>query len=171
MISDPRDGVVVVFKEHFFRGFGLPVSDFFSRFLVFLGLQPHHLAPNAFLQLAAYITLCEGFLGIEPRLDLWCKMFFFNQQSTPTDDLDIKKMTPCGAALVHHWSASGFPKLPLQDSVKKCQRGFFYVKIVDPLHDFINLPPFPIAPPTAKLNWSSSLPKPIPEVKLCAPTL
>ncbi|KAE8806085.1 hypothetical protein D1007_17763 [Hordeum vulgare] len=40
----PRDGEVVVFKEHFFRGFGLPDSEFFSRFLVFFGLQPQHLA-------------------------------------------------------------------------------------------------------------------------------
>ncbi|KAE8789770.1 hypothetical protein D1007_35982 [Hordeum vulgare] len=35
------------------------------------------------------------------------------------------------------------------DSVKKWQRGFFYVKN---FHDFINLPPFAIAPPIAKLN-------------------
>ncbi|KAE8789015.1 hypothetical protein D1007_36877 [Hordeum vulgare] len=95
-------------------------------------VEPHHLAPNAFLKLSAYVTLCEGFVGIEPRLDLWQKLFFFKQQSTPTDDPDVKKMTPCGAALVHHRSASGFPKLPLQDSVKKWQRGFFYVKNVDP---------------------------------------
>ncbi|KAE8786799.1 hypothetical protein D1007_39252 [Hordeum vulgare] len=33
----------------------------------------------------------------------------------------------------------------------------------------INLPPFAITPQTAKVNWKSSLPKPIPEVKLiCA---
>ncbi|KAE8809788.1 hypothetical protein D1007_13524 [Hordeum vulgare] len=157
----PRTGEVVVFKEHFFRGFGLPASDFFSRFLVHFGLQPHHLAPNAFLQLAAFVTLCEGIVGIEPRLDLWRKLFFFKQQSTSTDDPNIKKMTPCGVALVHHRSASSFPKLPLQDSVKKWHMGFFYVKIVDPLHDYINLSPFAIAPPTAKLNWNSSLPKPI----------
>ncbi|KAE8805152.1 retrotransposon ty3-gypsy subclass [Hordeum vulgare] len=84
-----RDGKVVVFKEHFFRGFGLPASEFFSQFLVFFGLQPHHLAPNAFLQLAAYISLCEGFIGIKPRLDFWRKLFIFKQQSAPTNDPDI----------------------------------------------------------------------------------
>ncbi|KAE8791594.1 hypothetical protein D1007_34052 [Hordeum vulgare] len=56
----PRDSEVVVFKEHFFHGFGLPASDLFSPFLIFFGLQPHHFAPNAFLKLAAYHTLCEG---------------------------------------------------------------------------------------------------------------
>ncbi|KAE8772453.1 hypothetical protein D1007_55550 [Hordeum vulgare] len=165
----PRDCEVVVFKEHFFRGLGLPTSELFSRFLVFFGLQPRHIAPNAFLQLAAYVTLCKGILGIESRLDLWRNLFYFKKDSAPTEDPIMKKMTPCGATLVHHRSAFGFPKLPLQDSVKKWQWGFFYVKIVDPLHNFINLPPSAIAPLNAKLNWSSSLPEPIPEVKLvCA---
>ncbi|KAE8819258.1 hypothetical protein D1007_02753 [Hordeum vulgare] len=71
----PRDGEVVVFKEHFFHGFRLPASEFFSRFLVFFGLQPHHLAPNGCLHLTSYVTLCEEFLGIEPRRDLLCQLF------------------------------------------------------------------------------------------------
>ncbi|KAE8802585.1 hypothetical protein D1007_21616 [Hordeum vulgare] len=66
----PREGEIVVFGEHFYRGFGLPASTFFSNWLIFFGLQPHHLAPNAILQLSAFVVLCEGFLGIEPRLDL-----------------------------------------------------------------------------------------------------
>ncbi|KAE8799267.1 hypothetical protein D1007_25396 [Hordeum vulgare] len=45
----PRAGEVVVFDEHFYRSFGLPVSNFFSNFLIFFGLQPHHLAPNDIL--------------------------------------------------------------------------------------------------------------------------
>ncbi|KAE8821420.1 hypothetical protein D1007_00563 [Hordeum vulgare] len=66
----PAVGGVVIFNEHFYRGFGLPASSFFSEWLHFFGLQPHHLAPNAILQLSAFVVLCAGFLGIEPRLDL-----------------------------------------------------------------------------------------------------
>ncbi|KAE8782238.1 hypothetical protein D1007_44414 [Hordeum vulgare] len=80
----PRPGEVVVFKEHFFRGFGLPASDFFSRFLVHFGLQSHHLAPNSVLELASFVTLCEGFVGIEPHLEMWRQLFFFKQESAPT---------------------------------------------------------------------------------------
>ncbi|KAI5006888.1 hypothetical protein ZWY2020_042100 [Hordeum vulgare] len=72
-------------------------------------------------------------------------------------------MTPCGAALVHHRSKSSFPQLPLQESIKQWQRGFFYVKNADPALDALNMPPFNIDPPT-KLNWSAKTPKPIPEV-------
>ncbi|KAE8774518.1 hypothetical protein D1007_53075 [Hordeum vulgare] len=131
--------------------------------------EPHHLVPNAVVQLAAFVTLCKGFVGIEPQIDLWRQLFFFKQQSTPNDVISIMRMTPCGAALVHHRTTSWFPKSPLQDSVKKWQRGFFYVKNVDLVLNYINLPPFAIDPSTVKLNWKSTLPKPISEVKqICA---
>ncbi|KAE8795311.1 hypothetical protein D1007_29807 [Hordeum vulgare] len=171
----PKEGEVVVFEEHFYRGFGLPESNFFAHFLTFFGLQPHHMVPNAILQLASFVVPCEGFLGIEPRLDLWQKLFFFKQQSVKMDKAEAAKlkgprpMTPCGAALVHHRTTSGFPQMPLQDSIKMWQRGFFYVKNVDPSHDCLNLPPFTITPPTAKKNWKASHPERIAEVALiCA---
>ncbi|KAE8784776.1 hypothetical protein D1007_41525 [Hordeum vulgare] len=49
----PVAGEIVVFDEHFYRGFGLLASSFFSEWLHFFGLQLHHLAPNAILQLSA----------------------------------------------------------------------------------------------------------------------
>ncbi|KAE8813261.1 hypothetical protein D1007_09654 [Hordeum vulgare] len=88
----PKVGKVVVFAEHFARGFWLPASAFFSTFVTHFGLQAHHLAANTVLQLAAYVILCEGFLGIEPRLDLWRHLFYLTQQSlmngniNPRDD-------------------------------------------------------------------------------------
>ncbi|KAI5005787.1 hypothetical protein ZWY2020_033030 [Hordeum vulgare] len=111
----PQEGEVVVFDEHFYRGFGLPASNFFANFLTFFGLQPHHLASNAIPQLASFVVLCEGFLGIEPRLDLWQSLFFFKQQSIKMLKAEVEKltaprpMTPCGAALVHHRTKCGFP--------------------------------------------------------------
>ncbi|KAE8786603.1 hypothetical protein D1007_39512 [Hordeum vulgare] len=123
----PQAGEMVVFLEHFFRGFGLLASDFYNSFLVHYGLQPHHLAANVMLQLAAYVSLCEAFLGIEPRLDLWRPFFYFNQKSVLDDTAKGKKMSNYDGALVHHRTAFGFLKLPVQDSVKKWQKGFFYM--------------------------------------------
>ncbi|KAE8768176.1 hypothetical protein D1007_60369 [Hordeum vulgare] len=165
----PVAGEVVVFNEHFYWGFGLQASSFFSEWLHFFGLQPHHLAPNAILQLSTFVVLWEGFLGIEPRLDLWRSLFFFKQQSIAMEKAEVEKlagprpMTSCGAALVHNRSKSVFPQLPLQESIKQWQRGFFYMKNADPAQDALNMPPFNINPPT-KLNWAAKSPKPIPEV-------
>ncbi|KAE8808623.1 hypothetical protein D1007_14692 [Hordeum vulgare] len=165
----PAAGEVVVFNEHFYRGFRRPGSTFFSEWLHFFSLQPHHLAPNAILQLLAFVVLCEGFLGIEPRLDLWRSFFLFKQQSIAMEKAEVEKlaglrpMTPCESALVHHRSKSGFPQLPLQESIKQWQSGFFYVKNTDPADDALNMPPFNINPAT-KLNWATESPKPISEV-------
>ncbi|KAE8799500.1 hypothetical protein D1007_25079 [Hordeum vulgare] len=140
----PAVGEIVVFDEHFYRGFGLPASSFFFEWLHFFGLQPHHLAPNAILQLSAFVSIAMDKAALEKHIG-------------------PRAMTLCGGALVHHLSKSGFPQLPLQESIKKWQKGFFYVKNVDPARDALNMPPFNINPPT-KLNWVVKFPKPIPEV-------
>ncbi|KAE8775138.1 hypothetical protein D1007_52394 [Hordeum vulgare] len=170
----PAVGEVVVFNEHFDRGFGLPASALFSDWLLFFGLQSHHRAPNAVLQPSAFVVLCEGFVGIEPRVDLWRNLFFFKPQSIAMEKSEVEKlarprlMTPCRAALVHHRSKSSFPQLPLQESIKQWHRGFFYVKNTNPAQDALNMPPFNIDPLT-KLNWAARTPKMIPEVVLiCA---
>ncbi|KAI4990591.1 hypothetical protein ZWY2020_038954 [Hordeum vulgare] len=166
----PVAGEVLVFVEHFYRGFGLPTSSF-AEWLQFFGLQPHHLAPNAILQLAVFVVLCEGFVGIEPRVDLWCSLFFFKQQSIAMEKSVVEKlkgprpMTPCGAALVHHRPKSSFPQMPLQDSIKHWQKGFFYVRSADPAQDTLNMPPFAIAPPTRQ-NWDAKSPRPHPKAAL-----
>ncbi|KAE8780384.1 hypothetical protein D1007_46499 [Hordeum vulgare] len=165
----PVAGEVVLFAEHFYWGFGHPANSFFAEWLQFFGLQPHHLALNAILQLAAFVVLCEGFVGIEPHIDLWRSLFFFKQQSIIMEKSEVEKlkgprpMTPGGAALVHHRPKSVFPQMPLQDSVKHWQKGFFYVRSTDPAQDALNMPPFAIAPPTRQ-NCDAKTPKPHPEV-------
>lgn len=73
---DPWDDERVIFYEHFSCGFGLPASDFFRRFLTFYGLQPHHLGPNSILQHAVFVAFCEGYIGLLPMKDLWCRLFY-----------------------------------------------------------------------------------------------
>ena len=60
----PEEGEWVIFHSHFLRGLGLPASAFFRSFLEFYQLQPHHLTPNTVVLLSAFVTLCEGFLGV-----------------------------------------------------------------------------------------------------------
>ena len=60
----------VVFLTHFERGFGLPASAFFRTFLEFFGPQPHHHGAGAIVQLSGFVTLCDGYLGVEPMINL-----------------------------------------------------------------------------------------------------
>lgn len=66
----PEEAERVIFRSHFLRGFGLLASGFLCSFLEFYHLQPHHLTPNAVMLLSAFVTLCEGFLGVLPTLEL-----------------------------------------------------------------------------------------------------
>ncbi|KAE8815995.1 hypothetical protein D1007_06535 [Hordeum vulgare] len=157
-VPTPEYSKVVVFFEHFVHGFGLPASTFFRRFLTRFGLQPHHLGANSILQLFAFVALCKGYLGIEPRLDLWCCLFYLKKQTVEDKVRGTKEMTTCGAALVYNQLGAGFPKLPLQKSVKNCERSFFYVKNVDPTLYFINLPlPQPVVDYTTALGGRESV--------------
>ena len=65
-----EEGERVIFHSHLMRGLGQPASGFFCSFLEFHGLQPHHLTPNTVVLLAAFATLCEGFLGVLPTIEL-----------------------------------------------------------------------------------------------------
>ena len=72
----PEVGERVIFRSHCLRGLSLPASGFFRSFLEFYQLQPHHLTPNTMvLLLSAFVTLCEGFLGVLPTLELWGEFF------------------------------------------------------------------------------------------------
>ena len=71
----PEESEHVVFLTHFERGFGLPVSTFFRAFLEFFGLQPHRIGAGAIVQLYCFVTLCEGYLGVEPTINLWARFF------------------------------------------------------------------------------------------------
>ncbi|KAE8821874.1 hypothetical protein D1007_00067 [Hordeum vulgare] len=88
----PVAGEVVVFTEHFYRGFRAPSQLFLRRVASVLRPAAHHLAPNAILQLAAFVVLCEGFVGIEPRVDLWRSLFFFKQQSIAMEKSEVEKL-------------------------------------------------------------------------------
>ena len=68
--------------------------------MVRFGLQPHHLPANAILSLAAFISFCEGYLGLWPTIALWTKFFTFKRQVIPDKGNPNKELTQCGAATI-----------------------------------------------------------------------
>jgi hypothetical protein len=42
---------------------------------MFYGLEMHHRTPSGKLHLAAFVTLCEAYMRIEPHFDLWNYIF------------------------------------------------------------------------------------------------
>ncbi|KAK1682412.1 hypothetical protein QYE76_043260 [Lolium multiflorum] len=72
----------------------------------------------------------------------------------------------CGAASIYSRQNTPFPKIPTADSVKKWQQSFFYVKSANAGFDWVNLPEFDPAPPTARKNWGNNFRPADPEAEV-----
>jgi hypothetical protein len=71
----PADGYVVSFVAFYEWGFGTPPHQFLCSLLWYYDFELHHLTFSGVLHIAAFVTLCEAYLGIDPEIDLW-KYFF-----------------------------------------------------------------------------------------------
>ena len=132
IMPEPREGERVVFRSHFLRGIGLPVSTFFRSWLDFYQLQPHHLTPNAVVLLSAFVTLCEGYLGVLPTLELWGEFF---QSKVGTRMQGVPAQTGAFIASRRSVADNPFPVIPLIQSVKKWQKSYFYMRNIAPQGD------------------------------------
>ena len=74
------------------------------------------------MQLSGFVTLCEGYLGVEPSIDLWVRFFALKQQGPKAGE-----MSSCGAAVICKRTGGVCPKMPLEDSTKRWWNSFFYV--------------------------------------------
>ena len=70
-VPNPQGNERVVTKAVLERGFSFPPSEFFIEVLEHFNVQPHNISPNSITALSSYVAVCEGYLGIRPRLDLF----------------------------------------------------------------------------------------------------
>ncbi|KAK1603989.1 hypothetical protein QYE76_027662 [Lolium multiflorum] len=146
-------GEHVVFLAHFERGFGLPASPFFRKFLDFYELQPHHLPGNAVFYLSCFTTFMEAYVGIRPIRETFARFFALRINSVQGKDIPAPKPpVQCGSCIVGSRQGSPFFKFAGLESCRAWQGTFFYMKNSGAA-DLINLPPFNPAPPS-KANWS-----------------
>jgi hypothetical protein len=68
-------GYVIACTVFYERGFSVPTHRFLCSLLQFYGLEVHHLTPSEILHMAAFVTLCEAYMGIEPHLNIWNNFF------------------------------------------------------------------------------------------------
>jgi hypothetical protein len=72
---NPPNGDVVSFVRFHERGFMAPASRFTRALCHHYGVELHNFAPNAISQVATFIGVCEGFLGIPVNWDIWIHPF------------------------------------------------------------------------------------------------
>jgi hypothetical protein len=68
-------GHTMVCTAFYERGFGVLAHQFLHSLLQFYAMELHHLTASGILHMAALVTLCEAYMGIEPHFNLWNYFF------------------------------------------------------------------------------------------------
>src|SRR4051812_25362734 len=118
----PQAGEKVYLKAHLVRGVSLPISHFFLSVLNNNRVQPHNLSPNSILVLSNFETLCEGYLGIRPRLDLFVYFFTVKREARHSKE----ELRNCGTISFKIRPGRRFPDIVGHESCKSWQRTYFY---------------------------------------------
>ena len=71
----PRDGYIVCFVYFHERGLGVLVDRFMRALPHYYGVELHNFNPNSIAQVAIFVAVCEGYLGIAPHWELWLHLF------------------------------------------------------------------------------------------------
>ena len=66
---NPPEGYVVSLVRLHERGFGVPVGRFMRALCEYYGVELHNFGPNSISQAAVFVSICEGYLGIETHWD------------------------------------------------------------------------------------------------------
>jgi hypothetical protein len=76
-VSRRPKGFAVSFVAFHERSFSVPARRFIRGVLFEYGLQLQHLNPNNIQQMAAFVAMCEGYLGISAHWHLFWYFFKF----------------------------------------------------------------------------------------------
>jgi hypothetical protein len=72
----PEADEIVSFLTFYERGLGHPAHPFLLGLLNEWGLELQHLNPNRVLHITGIATLCQGFLGIDPHVNMFRAFFY-----------------------------------------------------------------------------------------------
>ena len=71
----PRCDELVMFKDYFYRKFGVPIHPFLHGLIEYYTISLCNLGPNSIIHVSVFIHLCEAYLGILPHFDLFRHFF------------------------------------------------------------------------------------------------
>jgi hypothetical protein len=91
VFSAPAQGYMVTFLAFYERGFSAPSHRFLCSLLQHNSLELHHLTPSGVLHIAAFVTMCEVYMRIEPQFDLWNYFFRTRRPQDPNAKLAISR--------------------------------------------------------------------------------
>jgi hypothetical protein len=137
---NPPFGYVVSFIRHHERGFTAPASSFMRGLCHHYGVELHNFSPNAISQAAAFIGVCEGFLGIPVNWDLWVHLIRAELHTLTTHEPWVRRAVRAGGLSISLWDSRREFYIPctMTSNNAEWERGWFYLR-----NDGLGLPPTP----------------------------
>jgi hypothetical protein len=124
------------FHEH---GFVAPASRFLRWLCFHYGVELHNFTPNAISQVARFIGVCEGFLGIPMNWDLWVHLFRAELHTATTPEPKTRRTVRAGGVTIAVREKRRELYIPctMSSNNTEWERGWFYLR-----NDELGLPPW-----------------------------
>ena len=140
-LPSPPDGYVVSFAHFHERGLTTLAHRFLRGLLHYYKIELQHLNPNGIQHMAAFVALCEGFLGINTHFDLWRHFFAVNLQKKreKSGRQELHMPLECAGIQLRNNRVGEYRSMSLSMSNKGWHLQWFYLKndAVTPLPEFI----------------------------------
>jgi hypothetical protein len=138
-VPNPPYGYVVSFIRFHERGFTAPASRFMRALCYHYGVELHNFAPNVILEVATFVGVCEGFLGIPVNWDLWIHLFRAELHTLPTSEPRTRRATRAGGMSLAVRTQRKEEYIPSTMTTNNAdwERGWFYLRNTEPV-----LPPY-----------------------------
>jgi hypothetical protein len=138
-VPNPSFGYVISFIRFHERGFAAPASRFMRVLCYHYGVELHNFTPNAISQAAAFVGVCEGFLGIPVNWDLWVHLFRAELHMLATSEPRIRHAAHASGLSIALRSSCREQYIPCMTSNNaEWERGWFYLR-----NSGAGLPPTP----------------------------
>ena len=117
-VMSPSKGYIVSFAHFHEQGFTTPAHKFLRGLLHYYKVELQHLTPNGIQHIAAFIALCEGFLGISPHFDLWRHLFAVTLLKKREKKRELSVPMGCAGIELHNNRVNEYPPMLLSTSNK-----------------------------------------------------
>ena len=87
-----------------------------------------HLTLNAVQHIAAFVALCEGFLGISPHFDLWWYLFTINLLKKQVGKQELSMPVGCASIHLRNNQVNEYPSMHMSTSNKGWHSHWVYFK-------------------------------------------
>jgi hypothetical protein len=135
-VPNPPFGYVVSFVRFHERGFATPASRFMRALCYHYGVELHNFTPNAISQVATFVGVCKGFLGIPVNWDLWVRLFRAELHTLATSKPRTRHVVHVGGLSLALRSSrrEEYILCMMTSNNADWERGWFYLRNADPGH-------------------------------------